>query len=52
VEATVAASRLDVDAFDEAALRDRLDYFEAVARRCGGQREREAFDRLNALIGR
>lgn len=52
VEATVAASRLDVDAFDEEALRDRLERYEDVARRCGGQREHEAFDRLNALIGR
>lgn len=52
VEATVAASRLDVDAYDEADLRDRLDYFDRVARRCGGQRERAAIDRLNAIVGR
>lgn len=52
VEATVAASRLDVEAYDEAALRARLDYLEGVARKCGGEREGEAFDRLNAIVGR
>jgi hypothetical protein len=52
VEATVAASRLDVDAYDEARLRERLARLEGVARRCGGERERGAFDRLNGLVGR
>jgi hypothetical protein len=52
VEATVAASRLDVDAYDESVLRERLDYLETVARRCGGERERDAFDRLAELVGR
>ena len=47
VEATVAASRLDVDAYDEAELRDRLAYFEAVGRKCGDGRVRRAFDRLH-----
>ncbi|QDX41707.1 DUF447 domain-containing protein [Salarchaeum sp. JOR-1] len=42
VEATVAASRLDVPAYEEAALRERLDYFADVVARCGGEREREA----------
>ena len=46
VEATVAASRLDVDAYDEAKLRDRLAYFEEVGRKCGDDRVRRAFDRL------
>ena len=50
VEATVAASRLDVDAYDAAELRSRLAYFEEVARTCGGSREREAFDRLRDLV--
>ncbi|MHB9286317.1 DUF447 domain-containing protein [Halobacteriales archaeon Cl-PHB] len=50
VEATVAASRLGVDGYDQAALRDRLDYFEAVVQRCGGDRERAAFDRLRDLV--
>lgn len=49
IEATVAASRLDVDAYDTDVLRDRLAYFEEVCRTCGGAREQEAFDRLNEL---
>ena len=52
VEATVAASRLGVDAYDDATLRERLGYFEEVTRRCGGEREVAAFDRLNDLVGR
>jgi hypothetical protein len=50
VEATVAASRLDVDAYDTETLRDRLEYFEGVVRRCGGPRERAAFERLRELV--
>lgn len=50
VEATVAASRLDVDAYDAEILRERLAYFESVAKRCGGPRVTEAFDRLNELV--
>jgi hypothetical protein len=42
VEATVAASRLDVDAYDREALLDRLRYFADVVDRCGGEREHEA----------
>ena len=52
VEATVAASRLDVDAYDESALRSRIAYFGDVARRCGGEREIEAVDLLDELLGR
>jgi len=52
VEATVAASRLDVDEYDADALRERLTYFEEVCRTCGGAREQEAFDRLNELVDR
>lgn len=44
VEATVAASRLDVDAYDTATLLDRLEYFAGVVERCGGAREREAME--------
>jgi len=51
VEATVAASRLDVAAYDTAALLDRLSYFEGVVETCGGERERAAFDRLTELTG-
>jgi len=46
VEATVAVSRLGVDAYDDATLRERLRYFERVARNCGGAREREAIERV------
>jgi hypothetical protein len=49
VEATVAASRLDVDDHDTATLVERLRYFETVVDRCGGDPERRAFDRLTAL---
>ena len=49
IEATVAASRLDVDAYDESALLDRLEYFADVVETCGGDRERDAFDRLTDL---
>lgn len=49
VEATVAASRLNVDAYDTARLRKRLAYFESVVDRCGGPREREAIERLRQL---
>ncbi|MCL9813820.1 DUF447 domain-containing protein [Natranaeroarchaeum aerophilus] len=50
IEATVAASRLDVDAYDTATLVDRLSYFEDVVETCGGPSERAAFDRLSALV--
>jgi hypothetical protein len=46
IEATVAASRLDVPSYDTETLRDRLAYFGRVVDRCGGPRERMAFDRL------
>jgi hypothetical protein len=42
VEATVAASRLGVSAYDDAELRERLEYFAGVVERAGGEREREA----------
>ena len=51
VDATVAASRLDVPDYDTDALLDRLAYFERVVERCGGTREREAFARLSAETG-
>ena len=50
VEATVAASRLDVDSYDSATLRERLGYFEEVALNCGGPREREAIERVRDLV--
>ncbi|MDB9233707.1 DUF447 domain-containing protein [Halorubrum ezzemoulense] len=51
VDATVAASRLDVPSFDTAELLDRLRYFADVVERCGGPAEREAFDRIDEATG-
>ncbi|QSG14213.1 DUF447 domain-containing protein [Halapricum desulfuricans] len=48
VEATVAASRLGVEAYDQQRLRQRLDYFEGVVETCGGPPEREAFEIVRA----
>lgn len=50
VEGTVAASRLDVDAYDEDVLRERLSYFESVVERCGGSAEQAAWERLQDLV--
>lgn len=49
IEATVAASRLDVEAYDAAALEERLAHLESIVERCGGEREREAMARLREL---
>ncbi|PSQ43219.1 DUF447 domain-containing protein [Halobacteriales archaeon QS_9_68_42] len=46
VEATVAASRLDVPAYDIEELRARLAYFADVIETCGGEREQTALERL------
>lgn len=51
VDATVAASRLDVPGYDEATLLDRLAYFESVVESCGGPRDREAFERIDEYAG-
>jgi hypothetical protein len=48
VDATVAASRLDVPAYDTDVLLDRLRYFADTVERCGGPVEREAFARIDA----
>ncbi|QSG09164.1 DUF447 domain-containing protein [Halapricum desulfuricans] len=48
IEATVAASRLGVDAYDQDRLRQRLDYFEGVVETCGGEPENEAFEVVRA----
>ncbi|MFC6864951.1 DUF447 domain-containing protein [Halomicroarcula sp. GCM10025817] len=50
VEATVAASRLDVQAYDRETLLDRLRYFESVVETAGSERERAAFRRLETLV--
>lgn len=52
VEASVAASRLDVAAYDSGELRERIDYFESVVERCGRERDRTAFDRIRTAIDR
>lgn len=49
VEATVTASRLDVPSYDRERLVARLERHESVVDRCGGDRERAAFDRLVEL---
>jgi uncharacterized protein len=49
IEATVAASRLGVETYDDVELERRLAYFEDVAERCGAEREREAMERLREL---
>ncbi|AHF99496.1 hypothetical protein HALLA_12570 [Halostagnicola larsenii XH-48] len=46
VEATVAASRLEVDGYDEPVLRDRLEYYASVVDRAGSDREQEALSRV------
>jgi len=50
VDATVAASRLGVPGFDDDALRDRLDRAVDVVATCGGDRERAAIRRVDALV--
>jgi len=50
VEATVAASRLDVPAYDREAMLDRLRYFESVVETAGSERERAAFERVRELV--
>ncbi|MFD1588944.1 DUF447 domain-containing protein [Halorientalis brevis] len=50
VEATVAASRLDVPSYDRETLLDRLAYFAEVVEKCGGERERAAFERLRESV--
>ncbi len=50
IEATVAASRLDVAAYSTQELLERLAFYRSVVDQCGGEREREAFNRLVDLI--
>lgn len=51
IDATVAASRLDVPAYETAALLDRLEHLGTVVDACGGPAEREAFARVDAHVG-
>jgi hypothetical protein len=46
VEATVAASRLDVAAYDRETLSERLDFFAEVVQRCGDAAEKRAMARV------
>jgi len=50
VEATVAASRLGVDGFDDEALRDRIAHYADVVDSAAGERERAAWERFEALV--
>ncbi|SFR61399.1 DUF447 domain-containing protein [Halogeometricum limi] len=51
IDATVAASRLDVPGYDTEELLARLDYFAETVRKCGGPAEREAFETLSEVSG-
>lgn len=51
VEATVAASRLDVDAYEEAKLRKRIAWLGDVVERCGSERDVAAFERIDEIVG-
>jgi hypothetical protein len=51
VEATVHASRLDVDAYDTAVLCDRLRFLSSVVDRAGGPRDERAFERIDDHTG-
>ena len=50
VEATVAASRLGVEGYDDGALRARIDHCAEVVDSCGGERELAAWARFEALV--
>ena len=50
VEATVAASRLELESYDREALLDQLARLDGVVETCGGEREHEAYDRLQELV--
>lgn len=50
VEATVAASRLGVPAYEDEELRARLARYRSVVERCGGPRDRAAMARLDELV--
>lgn len=50
IEATVAASRLDVSEYDTDELEARIDRAEAVVERCGSERERAAWERFEELV--
>ncbi len=49
IDATVAVSRLDVEAYPTDMLVDRLVYFAETVDKCGGPNERAAFATLDAV---
>lgn len=51
VEATVAASRLGVEGYDERALLDRLVRLGSVVERCGSPDHDTAFEQIDELTG-
>lgn len=51
IEGTVAASRLDVQAYDRSELENRLERLAEIVETCGGEREREAFDLVREHAG-
>lgn len=51
IEATVAASRLDVNAYDVTTLLGNLQRQQSIVERCGREEDKEAFERLTALTG-
>jgi len=51
VEATVAASRLDVPAYDRAELTARLSHLEDVVHTCGSPTEQRAFEIVRDAVG-
>jgi hypothetical protein len=52
VEATVAASRIGVPGYDDAALRARIDHYADIVDSCAGERERVAWERFEELVER
>ncbi|MFB6200594.1 MAG: DUF447 domain-containing protein [Halorhabdus sp.] len=50
IEATIAASRLGVETYDDDRLLGRLSYFVDVIERCGGEREQAALERLRTAV--
>lgn len=51
VEATVAASRLDVDAYDTEGLIQRLEWLSDVVETCGSERDLVAFELIDDATG-
>lgn len=50
IEATIAASRLDVERYDRVSLEARLSRLEEIIERCGGPAERRALDVVRGTV--